>query len=116
MMPYGKQTIEKCDIEAVLKVLEENEMLTTGKYVPLFENKVCEYVGVRYGIAVNSGTAALHLATYAIDIKEDDEVIVPAISFVASANCVLYQRGKPIFCDIGIFLSLFLSIYYFSNI
>ena len=100
MMPYGKQTIEKCDIEAVLKVLEENEMLTTGKYVPLFENKVCEYVGVRYGIAVNSGTAALHLATYAIDIKEDDEVIVPAISFVASANCVLYQRGKPIFCDI----------------
>ena len=100
LIPYGKQTIEKCDIDAVLKVLEENEMLTTGKYVPLFENKVCEYVGAKYGIAVNSGTAALHLATYAIDIKEDDEVIVPAISFVASANCVLYQRGKPVFCDI----------------
>lgn len=100
LIPYGKQTIEKNDIEAVLSVLEENEMLTTGKYVPLFEEKVCEYVKAKYGVAVNSGTAALHLATYAIDIKEDDEVIVPAISFVASANCVLYQRGKPVFCDI----------------
>lgn len=101
MIPYGKQTIEHNDITAVLKVFEENEMLTTGKYVPLFENKVCEYVGVKYGLAVNSGTAALHLATYALDIKEDDEVIVPAISFVASSNCVLYQRGIPVFCDIN---------------
>jgi perosamine synthetase len=101
MIPYGKQTIDKRDIDAVLKVFEENEMLTTGKYVPEFEKKVCEYVGCKYALAVNSGTAALHLATFAIDIKEDDEVIVPAISFVASANCVLYQRGKPVFCDIN---------------
>jgi UDP-4-amino-4,6-dideoxy-N-acetyl-beta-L-altrosamine transaminase len=101
MIPYGKQTIEKNDIQAVLKVFEENEMLTTGKYVPEFENKVSEYVGVKYAVAVNSGTAALHLATYALDIKEGDEVIVPAISFVASANCVLYQQGKPVFCDIN---------------
>jgi len=101
MIPYGKQTIEKNDIEAVLKVLEENEMLTTGKYVPEFEKKICEYVGSKYAVAVNSGTAALHLATFAIDIKDDDEVIVSAISFVASANCVLYQRGKPVFCDIN---------------
>ena len=100
MIPYGKQTIETNDIDAVLKVFNENELLTTGKYVPEFEKKVCEYVGSTYGLAVNSGTAALHLATFAIDIKDDDEVIVPAISFVASANCVLYQRGKPVFCDI----------------
>ena len=100
MIAYGKQTIEQNDIDAVLKVFEENEMLTTGKYVPEFENEVCQYVGVKYAVAVNSGTAALHLATYSIDIKDEDEVIVPAISFVASANCVLYQRGKPVFCDI----------------
>jgi perosamine synthetase len=99
-IPYGKQTIEQSDIDAVLKVLNENELLTTGKYVPEFEGKVCEYVRVKYGLAVNSGTAALHLATFALDIQADDEVIVPAISFVASANCVLYQRGKPVFCDI----------------
>jgi UDP-4-amino-4,6-dideoxy-N-acetyl-beta-L-altrosamine transaminase len=101
MIPYGKQTIEKNDISAVLQVLEENEMLTTGKYVPAFEQKVCDYVGVKYGVAVNSGTAALHLATFAINIQKDDEVIVPSISFVASGNCVLYQGGKPVFCDIN---------------
>ncbi len=101
MIPYGKQTINKTDIDSIVKVLEENEMLTTGKYVPEFENKVCEYVGCKYALAVNSGTAALHLATFALDIKNDDEVIVPAISFVASSNCVLYQGGKPIFCDIN---------------
>lgn len=101
MIPYGKQTIDKDDISAVLKVLEENEMLTTGKYVPEFENKVCEYVDAKYGVAVNSGTAALHCATYAINIQEGDEVIVPAISFVASSNCILYQRGTPVFCDIN---------------
>ncbi len=100
MIPYGKQTIEQRDIDSVLKVFEENEMLTTGKYVPLFENDVCNYVGSKYAVAVNSGTAALHLATYAINIQEGDEVIVPAISFVASANCVLYQRGTPVFCDV----------------
>jgi UDP-4-amino-4,6-dideoxy-N-acetyl-beta-L-altrosamine transaminase len=100
MIPYGKQTIQKNDIEAVLQVLEENTMLTTGKYVPLFENKICEYVGCQYGVAVNSGTAALHCAIFALDIKEGDEVIVSAISFVASSNCVLYQKGTPVFCDI----------------
>ena len=99
-IPYGKQTIDNNDISAVLKVFEENEMLTTGKYVPEFEKKICKYTGVQYGLAVNSGTAALHLATYALNIQEDDEVIVPAISFVASSNCVLYQRGTPVFCDI----------------
>lgn len=102
MIPYGKQTIDKTDIDAVLQVLEENEMLTTGKYVPKFEQDVCDYVGCKYGLAVNSGTAALHLATYAIDIKEGDEVIVPAISFVASANCVLYQKAVPVFCDVNV--------------
>jgi len=100
MIAYGKQTIEKDDIEAVLKVLEENTFLTTGPWVSEFEKKMCTYIGCQYGVAVNSGTAALHCATFAAGIQEGDEVIVPAISFVASANCVLYQGGKPVFCDI----------------
>lgn len=100
MISYGRQTIEPRDIDAVLKVLEENEMLTNGKYVSQFEEEICKYIGCKYGLAVNSGTAALHLATFAGGITKDDEVIVPAISFVASANCVLYQLGKPVFCDI----------------
>lgn len=101
MIPYGKQTIQQSDIDAIVKVFEQNDMLTTGKYIPEFESKICDYSGVKYGLAVNSGTAALHLATFALDIKHGDEVIVPAISFVASSNCVLYQQGKPVFCDIN---------------
>lgn len=100
MIPYGKQTISENDIDAVIKVFKENNMLTCGKYVEEFEKSICNYTNTSFGLAVNSGTAALHLATYAIGIKYDDEVIVPAISFVASANCVLYQKGKPVFCDI----------------
>lgn len=98
-IPYGKQTIDSDDIQSVLNVLN-NDFLTCGPLVKQFEDKICNKVNSKYGVAVNTGTAALHLAMYAIDIKSGDEVIVPAISFVASANCVLYEGGKPIFCDI----------------
>ena len=100
MIPYGKQTLDEKDKQAVINVLEENTYLTTGHRVNKFEERVCNYVGCNYGVAVNSGTAALHCATFVAGIKKEDEVIVPAISFVASANCVLYQGGKPVFCDI----------------
>jgi perosamine synthetase len=98
-IPYGRQTINSDDIQSVLDVLN-SDFLTCGPLVKQFEDKICNKVNSKYGLAVNSGTAALHLAMYAIDIKSGDEVIVPAISFVASANCVLYEGGKPIFCDI----------------
>ena len=100
MIPYGKQTIDEKDKQAVLEILEENTYLTTGPRVNIFEEKVCNYVGCKFGVAVNSGTAALHCAVFAAGIKKDDEVIVPSISFVATSNSVLYQGGKPIFCDI----------------
>ena len=100
MIPYGKQTIDEKDKQAVLEILEENTYLTTGPRINIFEEKVCKYVGCKFGIAVNSGTAALHCAVYAAGIKKDDEVIIPSISFVATSNSVLYQGGKPIFCDI----------------
>ena len=85
---------------AVLEVLEENKFLTTGPKVDEFENKVKEYVNVKYAVAVNSGTAALHLALYALGLDKDDEVIVTCLSFVASANAIVYCGAKPIFCDI----------------
>ena len=100
MIPYGKQTLDEEDKLSVIKVLEENTYLTTGPKVKEFEEKVCNYVGCNFGVAVNSGTAALHCATFAAGIKKQDEVIVPAISFVATSNVVLYQGGTPIFCDI----------------
>ena len=100
MIPYGKQTIDDDDKKAVMKILDENTYLTTGPKVNEFEEKICNYVGCSYGIAVNSGTAALHCAVYSAGIKENDEVIIPAISFVATSNVVLYQKAIPVFCDI----------------
>jgi UDP-4-amino-4,6-dideoxy-N-acetyl-beta-L-altrosamine transaminase len=100
MIPYGKQTLDEDDKKSIMDVLDENTFLTTGPRVAQFEKKICDYIGCQYGVAVNSGTAALHCATFAAGIQEGDEVIVPAISFVASANCILYQKGTPVFCDI----------------
>lgn len=99
-LQYGKQTIEIPDIQAVIKVLNENKYLTTGPRINQFETEMAKYTGVKYGVAVSSATAGLHCAIMTCNIGEGDEVIVPAISFVASANCVLYCGAKPVFVDI----------------
>ena len=65
-----------------------------------FEAAVCAFTGVQYGVAVSSGTAALHAAMYALGIGPGDEVIVPAMTFAATANCVVYQGGTPVFADV----------------
>ena len=99
MIPYGRQTIDEDDIRAVTEVLR-SDWLTTGPKVAEFEQAVADYVGAKYAVAVSSGTAALHAAMYAIDIKPGDEVIVPPITFAATANCVVYQGGTPVFADV----------------
>ena len=99
MIPYGKQFIDEDDIQAIVDTLK-CKLITTGPKVEEFEQSVCDYVGANYGVAVSSGTAALHASMFAIGINPGDEVIVPAITFVATANCVVYQGGKPVFCDI----------------
>lgn len=98
-LPYGKQWIDEEDIQAVLKVLKGG-YLTTGPAVGEFEKAVASYVGAKYAVAFSSGTAALHAACFASGIGEGDEVITSPMTFVASANCVLYQGGTPIFADI----------------
>ncbi|HFQ80183.1 MAG TPA: UDP-4-amino-4,6-dideoxy-N-acetyl-beta-L-altrosamine transaminase, partial [Desulfobacterales bacterium] len=98
-IPYGRQSIDEDDIAAVNEVLR-SDWLTTGPKVPEFEKAVAEYCGAGHGVAVSSGTAALHAAMYAIGIGPGDEVIVPAITFVATANCVVYQGGMPVFADV----------------
>ena len=99
MIPYGRQTIDEDDIKAVADVLR-SDWLTTGPKVPKFEETFAQYVGAKHAVAVSSGTAALHAAMYAIRIGPDDEVIVPPITFAASANCVVYQGGTPVFSDV----------------
>lgn len=98
-IPYGRQTIDDDDIAAVVAVLK-SDWLTTGPAVAQFEEDVCRYTGANYGIAVSSGTAALHCAMFALGIGKGDEVIVPPMTFAATSNCVLYQGGTPVFADV----------------
>jgi perosamine synthetase len=98
-LPYGRQWVDNDDIEAVKKVLK-GDYLTTGPYVSKFEQAVAQYVGAKYAVAFSNGTAALHGACFAAGIGEGDEVITTPMTFAASANCVLYQGGTPIFVDI----------------
>lgn len=99
MIPYGRQTIEDDDIEAVVKVLK-SDYLTTGPMIEEFEKKVCQYTGAKYAVAISNGTAALHAACFAAGIGEGDEVITTPITFAASSNCVLYCNATPVFADI----------------
>lgn len=98
-LPYSCQSVDKEDVAAVLEVLS-SDWLTTGPKVEQFERVVSGYCSVRHAVAVSSGTAALHAAMYAIGISPGDEVIVPTMTFVATANCVVYQGGRPVFADV----------------
>ncbi len=99
MLPYGKQTIDAQDVEAVLAAISSS-MLTTGPAVSQFEARLAEATRSTSAVAVSSGTAALHAAFDAIGITAGDEVIVPAITFVATSNAVIYCGGTPVFADV----------------
>ncbi len=99
LLPYGHQWIDEEDIKAVIEVLR-SDWITQGPKVAEFEKEFAKYVGAYYAVAVNSGTAALHAACFAANIEKGDEAITSPITFKASANCVLYQGGIPIFADI----------------
>lgn len=98
-LSYGKQSINEDDISSVIEVLK-SDFLTQGPKVAEFEKQICNYTGSKYAVAVANGTAALHIAVAALDIKENCEGITSPISFVASANCMAYNNIKPIFADI----------------
>jgi len=99
MIPYGRQWINEADIQAVVDVLR-SDWLTTGPCVEAFEKAFAEQVNAKYAVAVSNGTAALHATMFALDIGPGDEVIVPAMTFAASANCVVFQGGTPVFVDV----------------
>jgi UDP-4-amino-4,6-dideoxy-N-acetyl-beta-L-altrosamine transaminase len=98
-IPYGRQDISEADIAAVVEVLR-SDWLTQGPAVENFERAVAEYCGARYAVAVANGTAALHLAALAAGFAAGDEVITTPITFVASANCIVYAGATPVFADI----------------
>ena len=98
-IPYGRQNITQEDIDAVVEVLK-SDYLTQGPHVGEFEQAFAEYIGVKYAVAVSNGTAALHLCTLVLGVKEGDKVITTPITFAASANCVRYAGGDVVFADI----------------
>ena len=102
-IPGTRQTIDENDVQAITDAMCES-LLTTGPRVEEFENAFAKATGTRFAVAVSSGTAALHAAVHACGIgsgtSTDDEVIVPAISFVATSNVALYQNAKPVFADV----------------
>lgn len=98
-IPYGKQYIDDEDIEAVKEVLK-SPYITAGPKVGEFEKRLSELTGAKYAVAISNGTSALHAACYAAGISDGDEVITTPITFAASANCILYCGGVPVFADI----------------
>lgn len=99
-IPYGRQWIDEADIAAVVEALR-SDWLTTGPRVAEFEQAFARVTGSAEAVAVSSGTAALHGIMHAAGIGAGDEVIVPAMTFAASANCVVYQGGRPVFADVS---------------
>ena len=96
--------VGKEEITAVTSILKNGALTSAanlgGKHVQNFEKSVASFVNSKYAIAVNSGTAALQAALYALDIKKGDEVLVPSFTFVATANAVVSTGAKPVFVDI----------------
>jgi UDP-4-amino-4,6-dideoxy-N-acetyl-beta-L-altrosamine transaminase len=99
-LQYGRQWLDEEDIQAVADVLR-GDYLTTGPTIETFEREISNYVGAKYAVSFANGTAALHGACFAAGIGQKDEVITSPLTFAASANCILYQGGTPVFADIN---------------
>lgn len=98
-IPYGRQSLSEDEIRAVVEVLR-SDWLTQGPWIERFEQQLASTCGARHAIAVSSGTAALHLAALAAGIGPGSEAITSPITFLATANCLLYVGGRPVLADI----------------
>ncbi|MEM4335737.1 MAG: DegT/DnrJ/EryC1/StrS family aminotransferase [Candidatus Anstonellales archaeon] len=99
MIPIAKPIIENDEVDAVARIMKSG-ILAQGEEVKKFEEEFARYIGVRHAVAVCNGTAALDIILKSIGVKGGHEVIVPDFTFIASANAVLYQGAKVVFCDV----------------
>jgi perosamine synthetase len=99
MLPYGRQHVDESDVQAVVEALR-GDWLTNGPTIARFEEAFAARVGARFAVALSSGTAALHGAVAAAGLGPGDEVILSPLTFLASANCLLYCGASPVFADI----------------
>jgi perosamine synthetase len=100
LLPYGHQSIDEADIQAVVDTLR-SDWLTTGPRIAEFEEAFAARTGARHAVSFSSGTAALHAAAFTAGLKAGDEAITSPMTFVATANCVLYQGATPVFADVS---------------
>ena len=98
-IPLSNPDITEKEKNAIMEVINTPN-LSLGPMLNKFENKFADYVGSKYAVAVNSGTSGLHLCIKALDIKDEDGILTTPFSFIASSNCILFERAKPIFVDI----------------
>lgn len=99
MIPVAEPSLGKDELNNVIEAVKSGWVSSAGKFIPEFEEKFTAYCGTKYGIATSNGTTALHLALAALGIKAGDEVVVPTLTFVATANSVTYIGAKPVFVD-----------------
>ncbi len=100
LLPYGRQSLDDADIQAVVEVLK-SDWLTTGPKIAEFEERFAAWVGARHAVSYSSGTAALHGAAFAAGLGPGDEAITTPMTFCATANCILYQGATPVFADVS---------------
>jgi len=100
LLPYGRQSLDQQDIQAVVEVLR-SDWLTTGPKVAEFEERFAEWVGAKHAVSFSSGTAALHGAAFTAGLGPRDEAITTPLTFCATANCVVYQGATPVFADVS---------------
>jgi perosamine synthetase len=100
LLPYGRQSLDDADVQAVVAVLK-SDWLTTGPKVGEFEERFAAWIGARHAVTFSSGTAALHGAAFAVGLGPGDEAITTPMTFCATANCILYQGATPVFADVS---------------
>jgi len=98
-IPVAEPNLEGKELEYVTDCIKSGWISSSGKYIVDFEEKFSKYCAMKYGIATSNGTAALHLALTALGIKKGDEVLIPNLTFIATANTVAYTGAKPIFVE-----------------
>ena len=101
-IPYGRQHIDTHDIKFVSKALKE-DLITTGKYVQKFENKIVELLNVKFATSCNSGTSAIHLAFLSINLNKNDVVLMPSVNFIAAYNLARIMGAKIFLVDVDPF-------------
>jgi perosamine synthetase len=98
-IPVAAPVLDGRECEYVLECLQASWISSKGKFITQFESAFAEFCGVRHAVAVNNGTSALHLCLVALDVKAGDEIIVPSLTYVATANVVRYCNATPVFVD-----------------